>query len=786
MTMLRDVAYWRRRLGFLPVPLFGDTDECRFVLLNGSKGNFCLDVGHRSEDHRQRQIAWSADVDHYISVADDVSVYRWDQRSVETYTIQEVEPNLDKFQGYLESRSAPRERSIVSHAIRIYRTLRARVESGSDGYTALLAYLALLSTAAARQRSSIEIASEWTDSHVAEQAVLSSLRASDSEQLLDLLLSESIDGNVPNIELMIRHAAGRIFQEAHYLAFVDPQLDLFSAGQATPTGRSGALGAFFTPTPLVRTVVEQAFAALPVAKLREIRIFDPACGSGEFLREAVRQLEIRRYSGNITVIGFDVSQAACAMTRFLLAAEQGKWKHRLRYEIELRDSLNGQEWPENIQCCLMNPPFVSWRGMSSQQKAAVKTALDDLSAMRPDMASAFLVLAQRTLSKIGVLGAVLPASLLDGDSAETQRHYLNERLEFQMLARLGSQQIFADALVDPGLVVARSRHVANIAGPNAPTTLVWADHIPESSEKALRVLRKVEPQATIGPIEISPNYSVYVVKDVHEALENWAPRPFDAVQLLQLLKNFPKVRDFFSVQQGTLTGLNSVFLLSTAELESLTKSERKYFRPAIVNDSIVNGYIKSGTWVFYPYSDGMPPLKIERDVETTLPRYYERWLRPHKKLLSERSGSGKDGWWGLTRPRSWQMPIRPKIVSTYFGASGSFAWDQSGEFVVVQGYGWIPKKSEMEDVRAYCLLAFLTSSVTDRLLSAVSNNLSGGQWNLSKRFVEKMPLPDIEKVSIDAQQQLFEYGHAISVGRPIDKRALDAVATSVLNFRPSS
>lgn len=782
MSALKDVRHWRRRLGFLPVPLFGETDEDRFVLLNGSKGNFCLDVGSGSAPEPERQIAWSADVDHYISIGDKVHVYRWDQQDLESYAIADIEPQLDTFQRYLESRSSPRERSVVAHAMKTYRTLRARVATGSDGYTALLAYLRLLSKAAERQRpSAFMLTSQWSDANKAEDALVNSLRSSDTEELLDLLLGESLDGNRPDIELMIRHAAGRIFQEAHYLAFVDPQLDLFSAAQAKPTRHSSAHGAFFTPTPLVRTVVEQALAALPLRELSSLRIFDPACGSGEFLREAVRQLEIQNYTGVVTVIGFDVSPAACAMANFLLAAEQRRWSERLKYQIDQRDSLDGQPWAGNVDCCLMNPPFVSWRGMSDQQKAAVRSALNDLAAMRPDMASAFLALAQQSLAKRGVLGAVLPASLLDGDSAEKLRIFLEERLQHVMLARLGSQQIFADALVDPGLVVARSCQ-DKASSRRSPTVLIWADHAPQSSEHALRVLRKAERPMAIGPVETTKSYSVYVVADVKDSLRNWAPRPFEAVQLLQLLRDHPTVGDVFSVQQGTLTGLNVAFLLARKDYETLPRAEQQYFRPAIVNDSIQNGQIRSDAWVFYPY--GQSALASEREVAARMPRYFERWLRPNKPPLLDRAGVQKNQWWSLTRPRTWQVPKRPKIVSTYFGASGSFAWDASGEYVVVQGYGWQPNTA-LDETDALALLAFLTSRLTDQLLSAVSNNLSGGQWNLSKRFIEKMPLPDLRRLPTEARDQLAAFGQSISSGAAIDGNALNALVENVIKRRPA-
>lgn len=780
---LRNVDSWRRRLGFLPVPLYGRDLEQQFVLLNGYRGNFCLDVGDAPDGDRGREFAWSADVDHYIAIKDKVHVFRWDQKTGEVYETAAIESQLQAFQGYLESKALPRERSIVSRAMRVYRTLRARAGRTADGYTALLAFLELLSEASKRQRSIAPLAEKWADSKIAGEALRSSLRASDIEQLVEALLGESEEGNIPDVELMIRHAAGRIFQEAHYLAYVNPQGDFFSAPQATPTARSsGATGAFFTPTPLVRTVVEQSLATLEIGELSEIRIFDPACGSGEFLREVVRQLEMGGYTGNINVIGYDVSKPACAMARFLLAAEQARWRGRMRYQVDERDSLNGASWPTNVHCCVMNPPFLSWRGMSGQQKAAVSAALGNLQGMRPDMASAFLVLAERSLARDGVLGAVLPASILDGDSAENLRESLNDRLQFLMLARLGSQQIFADAVVDPGLIVARRKDAAR----PLPTTLVWADHVPSSSEQALRVLRKSGRQVTSGPIGHSENFSVYVVNDIRDFSDNWAPRPLEAAQLLRQLKQWPRVRDLFSVQQGTITGANAVFLLTQSELDSLPRAERKYFRPAIVNDSISNGQIKPGMWVFYPYGKHLSALKSEKDLRLTLAEYYANWLLPNKAVLSSRARINKEAWWDLQWPRPWQQPICAKIVSTYFGAAGSFAWDQSGSYVVVQGYGWVPVVGTIDDPTGLCLLAYLTSSVTDQLLSAVSNNLAGGQWNLSKRFIEKMPVPDMARLPDAAKEQLAEYGQAIINGVMADKRELDSVVRAIFNLTPEN
>jgi hypothetical protein len=97
-----------------------------------------------------------------------------------------------------------------------------------------------------------------------------------------------------------------------------------------------------------------------------------------------------------------------------------------------------------------------------------------------------------------------------------------------------------------------------------------------------------------------------------------------------------------------------------------------------------------------------------------------------------------------------------KLVSTFFGDAGSFALDVTGEFVVVQGNGWqfkkeIEKKIQSLPVKRAIYLAYLAilnSSLFSDLLPAVSTQVAGGQWDLSKRYVELIPIPDLFNVDL--------------------------------------
>lgn len=783
MNDLSQTEVWRRQLGYLPVPLFGAANERSFVMLNGGKGNFCLNVGEGSvEPSVAAQHAWSADVDHYLSVrGDTLNLLRWDQSAVgwaERYKVSEVASKLDVFQRYIESKQAPRERSVVSRAVSVYRAVRARGHKNGDR-EAMLGFMAVLNAAWANQDNSASLTQYWPEAAEAGEAAHSLLGPVGIDMVLEQLLRPDLTNRKPpSIPLMIRHASGRIFQEAHYLALAPIQTDLFFEGQVKVAGpASKALGAFFTPTPLVRTLAEQSLNRVDLNS-NCIHIFDPACGSGEFLREAIRQLALRDYKGEVTITGYDISTPACLMARFGLAAEAATFGGSLNVNIVHRDALDGEPWVTGVDLCLMNPPFVAWLDMSPSQRETVSRVLDQTRAKRPDMASAFVRLAVDALSPSAVMGAVLPASFLDGSSSAPLREFLLQGTTVELSARLGNQAVFADVTVDPALLILK-RHTSQ---PKLdPTLLVWADHASGSSDQALRALRRHDVPRMASCLEDQSTFSIYSVPSLQSA-NDWAPRPFASAQVLSAMSDSLLVGDRFSVQQGTITGLNAAFLMDKAGYLALPKQERQFFRPAVVNDTIKNGQIIPGIWVFYPYGEGVPTITSEALLEKKLPVYFQTKLKPYKEALIQRARITEAGWWWLSEHRNWQVARRPKIISTYFGLAGSFALDREGDLVVVQGYGWQPKREGLTEQHLVAIVATLNAPITNILLAGVSNNLAGGQWNLSKRFVERMPLIEAQKLPDSLLEPLSHIGEQMAKGAPWDSVELDQLARKALGL----
>ena len=741
-------------------------------MLNGAHGNFCLDVQHaNSEPKDRRDIAWSVDVDHYVRVyGDQVEVTRWDGPEVLRSSTADVINNLDGFQNYLQTVKAPRDRSVVAHALGIYHRVRSMLPDQSTGLEAFLYMLHEVSTAESTARAS---KSQWQDLSRCEEA-WRRVSAQGRDRIKADLLAPRLEDKRPNIPLVIRHAMGRIFQEAHNLVMVSPQISLLEENDLIVLGKASRFsGAYFTPTPLVRTLVEQCITPEILAR-PELTILDPACGSGEFLRECVRQLTLHAYSGRLRIVGYDVSPPAVLMARFALAQET---RHLGTAEVSIKhcDAL-ATDWPTNVDVCLMNPPYASWRTLPEGARAILSTALKELAGARPDLAFAFLLKGAECLGPGGLLGAVVPASMLDGESAHPLRARLDDIADKRVLVRLGNQSIFAEATVDVCLYVSSKAGAAGPRGDLSPNRalMIWADHSPESSDRALRALRSLDWQPSIGDIEVErTGFSIYT--NPSTSAQSWAPRPLPSVRLLRRLEGLPSHDKIYDISQGTITGLNEAFLLSEVEVRRLPKKERGFFRKAIVNSSIRNGRILEGQWVFYPYGDECETIDSETALFQLVPRYAESYLVPNKAALINRTGIDTSTWWQLTRKRDVFIKKKPKIVSTYFGHAGSFAWDEKGEHVVVQGYCWEPRSPAMNTAEiGHAVVAVMSSGVARKLIAAVSNNLAGGQFNLSKRFLSKMPFVDMTDERL-AQHvvNLAVMGRAIGHGDEVDGKMVD-------------
>ena len=789
---------WAERFGLALSPLFGASEQDaadHYVLLDGGLGSFALSVGDAAEVALEQRSswAWSSNLPHHVSVyRDKVFVSRWDRADVEPFTQSSVENRLDAFYSYLISDRVRSNKRVVDHLIDLFRRVRSLVaEVGASDTAATSAYLVLLAEIANpdlgvpadsgyEMHEGAEVLKRFSKQSLA--ALREYAQSSD-------ILTRSLT-LFPN--LAIRHAGAEVFQEAHFELIRSPNSDLFGyvgPAEAKTVSRGGA---HFTPPALARSLCEQTLAELgDVAARQSLTIMDLACGSGAFLHEATRTLQRLGFNGQLHLIGRDISDAAVSMARFMIRHAHQDWRPKggLTWSIEQGDSLESDLPPADV--VLMNPPFISWVAMSEAQRDQLREALGHELSGRGDYSMGFLSKALRSLAPGGVVGALMPSSLLNLESAGSWRDALLEKASLRFIASLGDHGLFAHALVSVAAVVLKVRQVGEV--PTSITALVTSN-TSEATGEALRAVRREDPSVS-GSL-YTPNWRLFSVSEAaFGSRPTWRLTSPETEAMIERVLDggaLP-VDDLFDVKQGVLTGLNKAFLLSNDELGRLPEEERIYFRAATVSESISNGTISPTHVVFYPHTCDGNLFATEEEVRAAVPAYYRRYLKPNEPDLKARANitrSQRSDWWGLSERRSWALSTTPRIITKYFGESGGFAADIDAEYLVVQGYAWLPKwltaepEDEMgrstEQALLYAYTALFNSSHFGQLVQAFAPTVSGGQFNLSPRYVKRIPIPDLPALMTDENSgalvlRLAELGKTPHVDAPGWNNAVDRI-----------
>jgi adenine-specific DNA-methyltransferase len=295
--------------------------------------------------------------------------------------------------------------------------------------------------------------------------------------------------------------------------------------------------------------------------------------------------------------------------------------------------------------------------------------------------------------------------------------------------------------------------------------------------------------AEVAPIS-DDGFSVYGRDDIGKTETPWIARAYEAFVSFERVRRTRRAvpaKKVFDIRQGVRLG-NDVFIVAKEYLEKLRKNERRFFRPAVMNQSISDGRLNDSYYVFYPYTKGLPGIAVEQDLEEHVPTYYREQLLPIKSKLASRLSLAKANlnWWDLLWHRAWQMEDRPKIVSKYFGGSRSFAFDKTGEFVAVVGNAWLLVKGTIQlgitDEEVYfAVLAYLNSSTANDLLKYVSIQVSGGQWDLSNKYVGNLLIPNFAKLNPAEVSGLTQMGTKIVEGKLDRWTDLDELVQSILN-----
>ena len=730
MFDIKNINSWRKEFGLFPITI-KPANQGQYALLNGGQKDFCIDLNPNGDVNLFNSYAWSANTKNYIVVStNDVVIYNWLKSGTERIKINDVEDNIIAFYNYLGKNTYSTGNDVVPFIINLFRKMRNITREKQSPQDALnLLYTLLLSlendlNGLDYQKWAIkQVEFPWQFEVFVEE------------------LKQGVGSAKPDLSIILRHCSGPIFQEAHreVQTFYSDR-DLFgNISSKIISSQKEYVSSHYTPQYVARSIVEQCLNRVDLNK-KVLKIFDPACGSAEFLMEILKQLHDKRYGGTIIIKGWDLSESAISTSKFLLNYEkEHTWNSRLSFDIHwVEDSLI-EDWGTNNDIILMNPPFVSWELLSKKQREIVSECLLN-NVSKPNQAVAFFKKAIDALSERGVLGCVIPTSLYELEAYRIVRAQMKDELHSCFSAKLGNF-IFDNALTDVSI------YVGYKSDDILPTRLLWCRNENGVAQDALCSLRKMDAS---GLVEIeTEKYSIYTPILYPDSQDSWKIIPRSASIFKDLLNNalvngnLVKLQSIFTVKQGIRTGGNDLFIIRSAEYEKLSTGEKAFYRKSVDNEAISYSKLDAKNYVWFPYDSCGIIITTEEQLKSECPNTYDRLIGFKNKLENRASLNNKSCWWALSRHREWLLKKECRLVSTEFGNSNSFSLDTDGNYVVERGYAWMPKK-EFKKNDYFFYLAIFSSSVFERVLSVYARQLAGGDWyDFAAKYTNSIPIPNI-------------------------------------------
>ena len=755
LCIMDSAAQWAQRLGMAMVtPLFPirtvvPGQHC--AMLDGRRASFACSTVEEPEisPEDSKNWQWSSDLAHHVLLTPDVVHVRSGRDPIfRKFQRDSVESRLEEFLRFLDGPRRSALPDVVSFLVAEFRAIWA-LSGFLDGANALVPFLLALCAA---EQSDLGILNDpaWCLSTAQDIGI-------DDPSLLEARLNTETIERARGLQnrtplglrlipsLVLRHVAGRLFQEAHAI-IETTQYDLFGNPSIVTSPTYSPAGAYFTPVPIARLLADWTLSRMSLPN--EITIADYACGSAVFLTEALHTLERLGFKGTVKLIGRDKSPQAIRMAKVAIRTAQRDLAMRVVPDIFQADALDS-EWPRT-GICLMNPPFRSWERMDKRERDWVQEVTQ--ATYRPDLSVGFIERAIRALHPGGLLATLVPAGVLASDSLSNWRNTLVHRGTPTLVAVLGEHGLFEHALVNVGILALQTSAVPNATPLREPLRVAWSSAETGAASRVIRAIRRSisEPNAS-KPYGDSWSVTASSI-DAWQRRPSWLPGAGALGALLETIQmeTITKVGDLFHVHQGIRTGANPLFIQPADVVMSLPEREQRYFKRAVDSASFIEGDLKPHNYLFLAPNK---TWKTEDELSQAVPTFFNNYIRTNQDLLKKRTSLRGRPYWELAEPRtSWMFKGPPRLLSKRFGLCPAFARDFDLRFAVVQANAWKPTElltgSRDKDELCEVLTAYwwlLNSRVAVALLREYCPNVAGGQLDLEHKYVKHVPLPDLPR-----------------------------------------
>lgn len=580
--------------------------------------------------------------------------------------------------------------------------------------------------------------------------------------------------------IISKHALSRIYE--HYVSLLrfeeHSQLSLFTEIPIEEINKT--YGSIYTPQFIARFFSRYLVERTPPGILKKMKILDPACGSGIFLRTILEFLcnpnyevfsteEIDNIFANVS--GFDIDPNAVEATKLSLALLylvliNGQIPSKLNImENNSLEYFYKNKRTNFYDVIFANPPYISFDHLTDQMKESVQAFLEDKNLKKPDSYLAFLKLSIEIMRPGGLGFFVIPHAFLRTNSASKIRSLLTEESWIISLIDLSNIPVFEDkGSYVILLIIQKKLHEATEKAPNANIVLC-RDFVGHALQDLI-FNRKTQ----------NDFYKIFELPQELFKENDWSNAIItpEELSLKRKLDKFVPLSEIFEVKQGIITGGDNVFIVSQ---NKIPKGEEKIWRPLLKDRDIPRYEFPGNTnyYVFYPIINGSKITQAQ--LRKIYPKTWE-YLKKHKNNLTQRKLSDRI-WWMPVSLRSEDTLFIPKIITPHLVLIPRFSLDNKGEFAVSRTPYLVPKVFNGDYSILYFILGILNSIVGSWLISTHSDKYSRGYARLEVKTLKTLTIPDPSKIDkakfnsfINAVKLKIDNPKDLNLEKDIDKIAM--------------
>ncbi|MDA3056878.1 Eco57I restriction-modification methylase domain-containing protein [Campylobacter sp. VBCF_05 NA6] len=495
--------------------------------------------------------------------------------------------------------------------------------------------------------------------------------------------------------------------------------------------------------------------------LLNLKIIDPACGSGAFLNgaldflinehknldkfrkiyenEALPLYDIEPQILENNLFGVDINADAVQIAKlslWLRTAQKGRKLTDLSNNIKCANSLLDFPFNFKFDCVIGNPPYIRVQGLKAhhEQESKIYEQKFTSATGNYDIYVLFMEQGFKWLNKNGKLSFILPHKFLISDFGNGIRKFLSQNKALEKLYHFGSHSVFSDA--------------------STYTCICILSH----DNQKLKFTH-------LNPNELTNSLNLNEISYQNLSSDKWNLTDNKTANILEKINSQPlKVSDVFAkIFAGIQTSGDNVYLVQITKnglyskaLDKIVEVENGLLKPILKGEDIkryanlVNRY-----FVIFPYllENGKATPMSEEYIKSNFPNGYE-YLKANEAFLRgrEKGKMDKDGWFLYIYPKSLNLIDSKKLVVPDITFGIQIAFDNVGYGINGSSYGIVINDEFGEFIKFY--LAILNSKLLWFYLKNIGTELRGGYFRFKTNYINPFGLPKL--ANLDEQKPFIQ------------------------------